>query len=120
LAMGGLPPENHGGLLHCRLRYFDPEKRRAGLPNDVAALIEKMDADSVTVTLVNTSPVSSRTVTVQGGAYGEHQILTASINGKSAKVEAPAFRLRLERGCGSRLVLTMKRFTNQPTLAFPF
>jgi hypothetical protein len=120
LAMGGLPPENHGGLLHCRLRYFDPDKRRAGLPADVAALIEKMGADSVTVTLVNTSPVSARTVTIQGGAYAEHQILTASINGKSAKVEGPAFPLRLAPGCGSRLVITMRRFANQPTLAMPF
>jgi hypothetical protein len=120
LVLGGLPPENHGGLLHCRLRYFDPQKRRAGLPEDVAVLIEKMDADSVTATFVNTSPVKARTVAVQGGAYAEHQILAASINGKSTEIDRPAFRLRLAPGSGGRLVLTMKRFANQPTLAFPF
>lgn len=119
LALGGLPPENHGGLLHCRLRYFDPQNRRAGLPDDVAALIEKMDADSVMVSLVNTSPVKSRTVMIQGGAYGEHQILTATINGKKVGIEGRAFRVRLEPGCGSRLTLTMRRFANQPTLRFP-
>jgi 3-dehydroshikimate dehydratase len=33
----------------------------------------------VVVTLVNTNQVTSRTVTVQGGGYGEHQVLSASI-----------------------------------------
>jgi len=120
LVLGGLPPENHGGLLHCRLRYFDPEKRRAGLPDDVAVLIEKMDADSVTVTFVNTNPVTGRTVTVQGGAYAEHQILRVTINGKTTGVEAPTFRVRLAPGSGSRLRLIMRRFAHPPTLAFPF
>ena len=41
LALGGLPPKNRGKLLMCRLRYFDPARRRAGLPEDVAALIDK-------------------------------------------------------------------------------
>jgi hypothetical protein len=119
LVLGGLPPENHGGLLHCRLRYFDPQKRRAGLPEDVAVLIEKMDADSVTVTFVNVNPVKGRAVTVQGGAYGEHRILSAAMNGKTTKVEGSAFRIRLAPGSGGQVVLTMKRFANQPTLAFP-
>ena len=106
--------------MHCRLRYFDPEKRRAGLPDDVAVLIEKMDADSVTVTFVNTNPVTGRTVTVQGGAYAEHQILRVTINGKTTGVEAPTFRVRLAPGSGSRLRLIMRRFAHPPTLAFPF
>ncbi len=29
--------------LHTRVRYFDPENRRAGLPPDVASLVTKMD-----------------------------------------------------------------------------
>src|SRR5688572_8709197 len=32
--------------LHSRLRYFDPIERRSGLPEDVAALVEKLTADS--------------------------------------------------------------------------
>jgi len=120
LALGGLPPRNRGVLLNCRLRYFDPAKRRAGLPPDVAALVEKMDADSVTFTLVNTSPVSARTVVVQGGAYAEHQIVDVTMNGNLSRIAGPSFSVRLEPGCGSRLVLTAKRYVNLPTLAFPF
>ena len=37
LALGGLPPMNRGKLLFSRLRYFDPDKRRAGMPEPVAA-----------------------------------------------------------------------------------
>ena len=33
-----------------------------------------MTAEAVTVTLVNVSPTEARTVTIQAGAYGEHQI----------------------------------------------
>jgi hypothetical protein len=120
LMLGGLPTKNRGILLHCRLRYFDPDKRRAGLPADVAALIEKMDADSVTVTLVNTSPVAARSVVVQAGAYAEHRFSHVAMNGKSVPVDAATFSVRLEPGCGSRLVLTMKRHGNAPKLAFPF
>src|SRR5207245_2875752 len=36
LALGGLDPGNTGDPLHCRVRYFDPIRRRAGLPEDVA------------------------------------------------------------------------------------
>ena len=56
LMLGGLPTGRTGGPLHCRLRYFDPDNRRAGIPADVAALVEKLTADAVTVTLVNTGP----------------------------------------------------------------
>src|SRR6202035_1820762 len=69
LALGGLPPKNRGKLLLCRLRYFDPAARRAGLPHDVAALIDKMTDSETAVTLVNTSPVHPRSVIVQAGGY---------------------------------------------------
>src|SRR5207244_11957379 len=36
LMLGGLPPGVDGGLLNARLRYFDPDRRRAGVPQDVA------------------------------------------------------------------------------------
>src|SRR5438105_479990 len=73
LAMGGLPPKNRGKLLFCQLRYFDPLARRAGMPEDVAALIDKITPTEVAVTLVNTSSVDTRTVLVQAGGYAEHQ-----------------------------------------------
>ena len=69
-------PAVGGSLLHCRLRYFDPVRQRAGIPEDVAALVDTMTDDIVTVTLVNLNLTDARTVTIQGGAYGEHNLLS--------------------------------------------
>ena len=90
------------------------------MPEDVAALIEKMSADEVTVTLVNTNPVAERRVLVQGGAYGEHRLREAIIDGKTVSLDAPHFQVRLAPGAGGRLVLKMQRYVNQPTLRHPF
>jgi hypothetical protein len=119
LAMGGLPPKNRGKLLFARLRYFDPAERRAGLPEDVAALIDRMSADEVSVTLVNTNPVNARRVTVQGGAYGEHRIIDATLDGRSVAVNG-SLDVRLAPGAGGRLTLKMQRYANPPTLRMPF
>ena len=106
--------------LHSRVRYFDPVQRRSGAPEDVAALVEKLGADTMTLTLVNTNPVHARTVIVQAGAYGEHQFGSVAFNGKTVAVDHPFITARLEPGCGARMVFTMKRYANQPTLAQPW
>ena len=106
--------------LHSRLRYFDPERRRSGLPRDVAALVEKLTGDTVTLTLVNTSPFHSRDLVVQAGAYGEHRFRSVTLDPETIPIDGPSVRLRLEPGCGSRLVFSMQRYANHPTLAAPW
>src|SRR5262245_17726508 len=69
LMLGGLPPNVDGGLLQARIRYFDPVKKRAGVPEDVAALVSDMTDTKTVLTLVNLSKTNSRSVIVQGGAY---------------------------------------------------
>ncbi|MEO5494646.1 MAG: hypothetical protein ABIR08_11565 [Sphingomonas sp.] len=112
-AQGGVP-------LHCRLRYFDPDARRAGVPDQVAALVHSLGDSSTEVTLVNLDANRPRTVTVQGGAYAEHRIDSVTVDGRATPVRAAAFTLRLEPGCGARLRLAMSRYANRPTLAFPW
>lgn len=113
-------PNQGGAPLHARLRYFDPELRRAGLPQDVAALVDELGAEHTSVTLVNLNPVSARTVTIQGGAYAEHRIDAVTLNDKRIDVGGSSFNLQLQPGCGARLRLTMRRYANPPTLAFPW
>ncbi|MET3666068.1 hypothetical protein [Caulobacter sp. 1776] len=114
-------PAQGGALHYARLRYFDPERRRAGAPEDVAALVEKLGDDETVVTLVNTNQVAARTVTVQGGAYAEHQILSAAIGQAPVQtVDSSSFTVRLAPGAGARLTLKMKRHANAPTLSFPW
>ena len=106
--------------LHTRVRYFDPERRRSGLPPEVAALVEKLTGDSVTLTLVNTSPLHPRDLIVQAGAYAEHRFQSVTVNGKTTPIDGPSVRLRLQPGCGSRLVFSMRRYASQPRLAMPW
>jgi hypothetical protein len=120
LMLGGLPTDSLGYPLHCRVRYFDPERRRAGIPEDVGALVEKMTADEVTLTLVNTNQVAPRTVVVQGGAYGEHHIESVTLLDQTLPVEDAFFTVRLDPGCGATLLVRMKRYANSPTCVFPW
>ncbi|MDB5705855.1 MAG: hypothetical protein JWN66_2971 [Sphingomonas bacterium] len=123
LTMGANDPggSGHGPeMLHANLRYFDPALRRAGLPADVGALVTGISATSVTVILVNTNPVAPRTVTVQTGAYAEHQATTITVGGRTATVNAPNFDVRLAPGAGETLTIGIKRYAHQPTLRFPW
>ena len=120
LTLGGYLAAGRIWVLHSRLRYFDPEKRRSGLPQDVAALVEKLTADSVTVTLVNTNQLEPRMLDVQAGGYGEHQFTAVSANGKKTLLQSPVLTVRLAPGAGSRLTLSMNRYVNRPTLAQPW
>lgn len=114
-------PSQGGALRYARLRWFDPERRRAGIPPDVAALVERLSDDQAVVTVVNTNQVAARTVTVQAGAYAEHQFLGVAIGeGPAAALDASSHTLRLDPGAGARLTFKMKRHANPPTLSFPW
>lgn len=120
LMEGALVPGREGGLLFARLRYFDPERRRAGVPPDVAALVSELSDTRTVVTLVNTSATATRAVIVQGGAYGEHRFESVERDGKSENLGARTFTVKLAPGSGAKLALTMKRYVAPPTITFPW
>jgi hypothetical protein len=121
LAMGGIHQGKRTLVLHTRLRYFDPAKRRPGLPADVAALVEQLSADRTVVTLVNTSPIHARRVILQAGSYGEHQFTTAAVDsGHKVAVNGSHLEVRLDPGAGARLELGMKRYSRSPSLDWPW
>ena len=123
LTMGANDPggSGHGPeMLHANLRYFNPAARRAGLPQDVAALVTAIGADSVTVTLVNVNPINDRIVTVQMGAYAENSATDVTVAGHKFPIGAPSFDVRLAPGAGTTLTIGIKRYVNQPTLRFPW
>ncbi len=117
--LGGLPQRRQGTVLHSRLRYFDPRKRRAGMPDDVAALVEKLTSDQAVVTLVNLHRTEPRTVVVQAGGYGEHEFTQVECAGKITRVDAPLLTVRLDPRAGARLALGMRRYVHPPTLTHP-
>jgi hypothetical protein len=117
--LGGIPGV-HGNTLHCRVRYFDPESRRSGLPEGVGSLVERLGSDSVTVQLVNLDPVNDRRLVIQGGAYAEHQFVNVSSGGEPKPVDRSYLTIRLAAGSGARLEIGMNRYANQPTMIFPW
>lgn len=87
LTLGAPQVIYYGGMLFCAVRYFDARKQRPGLPADVAALVEKVEADRVVLRLINLNVFEPREVMVQAGGLGEHRFVTArytSITSESA------------------------------------
>lgn len=105
LTLGANEPGTSGNIVHSAVRYFDPVRRRAGLPEGVAALVEKIRPEEIVLTLVNTNQVEGRAVIVQMGAYGEH---------------GAHLQVKLGPGAGDTLTIARKRYANRPSLAFPW
>jgi len=125
LMLGGLHHGNRTLVLHSRVRYFDPAKRRAGLPSDVAALVENLEADGTTLTLVNLNQLERRDVVIQAGGYGEHEFKNWHAEGGNDviagfKVNRRHLVVRLEPGAGARIVLGMRRYVIRPKLDLPW
>ncbi len=116
LTMGAVPVDRRGEMLHAQLRYFCAEQRRPGLPEGVAALVKRLLPDGVEVELVNTDLTARRRVIVQGGAYGEHVIVSAG----ALRVDGPLFEADLAPGAGTTLEIRMRRYAGRPRYAFPW
>jgi hypothetical protein len=119
LMLGALVPGREGGLLNARLRYFDPVRRRAGVPQDVAALVTGLGDRETRVRLVNLGTIA-RDVVVQAGAYAEHQIESVEYYSRQVRVDAPHFTVRIAPGSAGQLRIAMRRYVNKPTVAFPW
>jgi hypothetical protein len=120
LMLGALVPGRDGGLLNARLRYFDPARQRAGMPDDVAALVSELGDRRTVVTLVNLNSGEPRDVVVQAGGYAEHQFNSVSWNGRTQALDAREVTVRLAPGAGATLSFAMQRYTNAPTVRFPW
>jgi hypothetical protein len=114
----------NGGLLQAHLRYFDPARQRPGLPEHVAALVDRVGADRVGLTLVNTDPVEARGVLLQAGTFGEHEFTggTFADSGQAARrleVRGRHLRVQLGPAAHARLELGLRRFAHRPSYEFP-
>ncbi len=120
LMLGGYYSTGVVRTLHSRLRYFDPARRRSGPPEEVAALVDSLSINSVSVTLVNLNPVYPREIVVQAGGYAEHQFTSVERKGQRSQIDGSSVTIRLEPGSGDRLTFQMRRYANQPTLLSPW
>lgn len=110
----------HGGLQHATLRYFDPATRRAGLPRDVAALVDDLTPDGCRLTLVNAG-AGSRAVVVQGGAFGEHLIASvAGPDGTRTTDGARTVELEIPPGSTVEFRIGLARRAGEPSYETPW
>ena len=123
LTLGGTLPAYNGGLPQTRLRYFDPMKRRSGLPKGVAALIESMDADHVVISLVNLNRAATPIV-IQGGCFAEHTIQSCTVidnrNDTEFTVDDPLLQFSLAPQSITKVRLVIRRFVNRPVSRMPW
>ena len=96
-----------------------PQHRRPGLPEYVAALVDRVRADEVSLTLVNTDLVEGRSVLSQAGSFGEHQFTDVRLAieagpDQSVAVEAPHLRVHLGPAAQARLHLGLNALPARP------
>jgi len=145
LSVGGLPVKVQGEMLYSQVRYFDGERRQAGLPPDVAALVTHIEKDLIELEVVNLNPAEPRQLVIQGGAYGEHRfesvtykqvaeiqppvrdvrnprsgMIDQALTESSSVLNGRAFVVNLSPGSGSKLTLKIKRFASEPSFDFPW
>ena len=121
LTCGGPLPHYNGGLLVTRVRHYDAQKNRPGLPEDVAALVSKLTDDTVELALINLSSSEARDVIVQAGSMGEHNFTTASANGDNqVEVNGTYLQVHLPPNTQIELEVGMERFVNTPSYKQPW
>jgi hypothetical protein len=142
LTWGGPQVIYNGGLQQARVRYYDADRCRPGLPLSVAALVSSIEPSATVVELVNLDPVQERSVIVQAGAFAEHTIEdvrhTACEDGswlgdlydyghgepavveRRTEVGAPWLTVHLPASTRVRLTLGLALRTRKPSYASPF
>jgi hypothetical protein len=107
------------------VRYFDADRARPGLPPGVAALVDQISADRVSLSLVNTGD-ATRTVVIQAGSFREHRFERATLVGEAgeelatADVDSEWVEISLDPLAVARLRLDVSRFANDPSYETPW
>ncbi|RSM91530.1 hypothetical protein DMH04_00550 [Kibdelosporangium aridum] len=142
LTWGGPQVIYNGGLQQARVRYYDAQAQRPGLPPSVAALVSRVDPEATTVDLINLDPQATRSVVVQAGAFAEHTIRSArhtvcedpswigdlydyghrqpTVTSASMDVNGPWLGVELPRSTRVRLTLQLELRDRAPSYRTPF
>jgi hypothetical protein len=124
LTMGAPLPHYNGGLLVTRLRYFDVQNKRSGLPPDVSALVTGMTHDQTSLEIVNLSKTEARELIIQAGSMGEHNFIETvyQIDSEAQKIKMndKYLHVNLQPFTNIKIDLKMQRFVNIPSYKQPF
>jgi hypothetical protein len=119
----------YGAMNQGLVRYFNTDRMRPGVPEDVAVLVDVIEPRpdglvGVGLHIVNLSERETRNMIVQAGVYAQHEFVSASIRegygNYSANVGGRYIGVTLPPGTTIKLDTQMLRNDNQPTYAFPW
>jgi len=125
LTMGAPMHISHGGLQHGKVRFFDGELQRPGLPTDIGAIVDSLTATTIGMKIANTSTTTSRSLVVQAGAFGEHRFISVvveldSCDSERHEIGSKWFEINLGAQAGATLTFTVERYVNTPSYETPF
>jgi hypothetical protein len=142
LTWGGPQVIYNGGLQQARVRYYDADARRPGLPPQVAALVSSIDPAATVIDLVNLDPERTHALIVQAGAFAEHAIRSVEytvgddgswigdmydyghrapqVSTATAEAGGPWLRVELPRSTRIRLTLALELRADTPSYRTPF
>jgi hypothetical protein len=119
----------YGAMNQGLVRYFDTDRMRPGVPEDVAVLVDTIEPNpngpvGVGLHIVNLSERQTRNMIVQAGIYAQHEIISTSTRDgygrESANVGGQYIGVTLPPGTTIKLNLQLRRNVNRPTYAFPW
>ena len=125
MTMGAPMHISHGGLQHGKVRFFDGELQRPGLPRDVGAIVDTLTSTTIGMKIANTSTTQSRSLIVQAGTFGEHTFTSVEVtfdSGVSAlhDIGSQWFQVDLGALAGATLTFNVERYVNTPSYETPF
>lgn len=125
MTMGAPMHISHGGLQHGKVRFFDGELQRPGLPRDVGAIVDTLTSTTIGMKIANTSTTQSRSLIVQAGGFGEHTFTSVEVtfdSGESAlhEIGSQWFQVDLGALAGATLTFNVERYVNTPSYETPF
>jgi hypothetical protein len=134
LVLGAPLPIYNGGLVIAQVRYWDPDRRRPGLPPGVVALVDRIELGGIRLHVINLRIDREAVVILEAGAGAEHDFTEVRLTpsptaGKSGPaegevrwepvtVQGPWLILRLRPLSQARLELGMRRWV-RPASARP-
>jgi hypothetical protein len=125
MLMGAPMHISHGGLQHGKVRLFDGQKKRPGLPDDVGVIVDKLTPTSVSMKVVNISATEGRQLVIQAGSFGEHRFVSVtSTSSTGESVTTPIggkyLAIDLAAGAGTTLDFVVDRYVNKPSYETPW
>lgn len=111
---------NQGGVqLFARLRHFDPENNRAGLPQDISVLVTALSSTQTKLEMYNIGNTGTRNIITQLGGFAEHRLESVLIGGKQIQTKNGILNIILKPKQKIEIIIFHNLYANLPTYEWP-